>query len=90
MADRLSESAEWEAMVRNVVDDIMESVELVVDVVVGHGASFMAHVLQRVDRLVDEVVEDAATVAREADELFGFACRCDGASRDQAEPDSFV
>jgi hypothetical protein len=60
--------------VRAAVDDVAESVRLVIDAVVGHGANLVAHVLQRVDQLVDDVVEDAAKVASDAEALFTAAC----------------
>lgn len=71
------EHAEFAETVRDAVDDVAESVLLVVDALVGHGANLIAHVLQRVDKLVDDVVDDAAAVAREAEALFTAACRHD-------------
>ena len=66
--------SDFEETVRIAVDDVVDSVQLVLDAVVGHGANLIAHVLQRVDRLVDDVVADAAEVAREAEALFAATC----------------
>jgi hypothetical protein len=71
------EQADFNESVRSAVDDVADSVRLVIDAVVGHGANLVAHVLERVDRLVDDVVDDAAEVAREAEALFTAACRGD-------------
>lgn len=74
MENDREDTTDWQGTVRSAVDDVAESVRLVIDVVVGHGANLVAHALQRVDQLVDDVVADAADVAREAEALFSVAC----------------
>jgi hypothetical protein len=71
------EHDDFEASMRAAIDDVADGVHLVIDAVVGHGASLIAHVLQRVDQLVDDVVADAADVARQAEALFTAACARD-------------
>lgn len=76
MTQRQSDT-DFEETMRAAIDDVAEGVHLVIDAVVGHGANLIAHVLQRVDHLVDDVVADAAEVAREAEALFTAACTRD-------------
>jgi hypothetical protein len=76
MTERQSQ-ADFEETMRAAIDDVADGVHQVIDAVVGHGANLIAHVLQRVDQLVDDVVTDAAAVAREAEALFTAACTRD-------------
>jgi hypothetical protein len=73
--DRANRWPEWEREIRELANDIGECVNLVADLLIGHGAAAVARVLRHVDRLVDDVVSDAAAVSQEAEDLFTATCR---------------
>lgn len=68
MVEQPRAAREWNGL-SVFVEEVVGSVGVVVDIVLGHTATLVAHTLRQVDRLVDDAVADAATIAREAEEL---------------------
>jgi hypothetical protein len=88
--DRANRRPEWDREIRDLADDIEDCVSWVVDFIVGHGATAVARALRHVDRLVDDVLADAAAVAHEAEDFFNatFGPCSQSASGDEADHES--